>query len=219
MIETLLGLTTPMVVATGLAAGLLVVVGDWRISIAALAVVYGGVAVLVLPLVLPEVAGAKFMVGVLIVCILVLTGGQLNFGRPATVEAAPRSDAPRRPLFEAATSFPFRLAAAVMVGLAAWYLATQPAYVLPGLEAAPAINTASYLLMALGLLKLGLTEEPINAGLGLLVLLLGFELFYAAVEPSLAIMALLAGVEFAIALAVSYLAIGGHRPAETAVSE
>ena len=45
-----------------------------------------------------------------------------------------------------------------------------------------------------------------NAGLGLLTLLTGFELIYAAVEPSLAVVALLAGVDFAVALAVSYLA-------------
>jgi hypothetical protein len=111
------------------------------------------------------------------------------------------------------TNFPFRVAAALMAGAAAWYLATRPGYVLPGLDSLPATNTAALLLMSLGLLNLGLTEEPLNAGMGLLVLLLGFELFYAAVEPSLAVMALLVGVEFSIALAVSYLALVGHRPA------
>jgi len=90
--------------------------------------------------------------------------------------------------------------------VSALYIAGQPNLVLPGLDQAPAINSASYLLMALGLLNLGLTEEPVGAGLGLLTFLLGFETFYAAVEPSLAVVALMAAVEVGIALAVSYLA-------------
>jgi hypothetical protein len=88
----------------------------------------------------------------------------------------------------------------------AFYLSAQRDLMLPGLEARPVLNVASYVLLALGLTSLGLTEEPMNAGMGLLVLVNGFELFYAAVEPSLAVVALLAAVELAIALAVSYLA-------------
>jgi hypothetical protein len=66
---------------------------------------------------------------------------------------------------------------------------------------------AGYLLCGLGLLSLGLSEEPLRAGLSLLTLLSGFELLYVAVESSLAIVALLAVVDFAVALAVSYLAL------------
>jgi hypothetical protein len=78
---------------------------------------------------------------------------------------------------------------------------------------------ASYLLMALGLLGLGLTEEPMNAGMALLTLLNGFELFYAAVEPSLAVVALLAAVAFGIVLAVSFLAGRQYAPTETPVAD
>jgi hypothetical protein len=103
--------------------------------------------------------------------------------------------------------------------VAALYVAAQAAFTLPGLDGEPLLNTASYGLMALGLLNLGLTEEPLKAGMGLLTVLIGFEVFYAAVEPALAIVALLAAVEFAVALAVSYLALvqrGGGEGAETA---
>jgi hypothetical protein len=97
-----------------------------------------------------------------------------------------------------------------MVSVATIYLAGQPQFVLPGLDHNPALNTASYVLMGLGLLNLGLTEEPMNAGMGLLTTLIGFEMFYAAVEPSLAVVALLAGIHFAVALAISYLALLHH---------
>ena len=86
---------------------------------------------------------------------------------------------------------------------------------MPGLDKYPSINTAAYSLMALGLLNLGLTEEPINAGMGLLTLLIGFELFYAVLEPALAVVALLAGVQLGIAVAVSYLALLQHAGPES----
>jgi hypothetical protein len=106
--------------------------------------------------------------------------------------------------------------ATLMFVIAAIYLASQPNMVLPGLQVVPAINNASYLLMALGLLNLGLSEEPMRAGTGLLTLMTGFEIFYAAVEPSLAIIALLAAAEFGVALAVSYLTVLQHsHPGET----
>jgi hypothetical protein len=84
-------------------------------------------------------------------------------------------------------------------------LAGQPNVFLPGLS--PVLKMAGYLLCGLGLFSLGLSEEPMRAGLSLLTLLSGFELLYVVVEPSLAIVALLAGVDFAVALAVSYLAL------------
>ena len=209
MVDSLASLTSPALICLSLAAGLLVVVTDWRLSCVALLAVYASVAVLVAPLVLLEVVAVKVLVGLLVVGILVLTSAQLRFGRPD----GPASPGRRLP-FEASTNFAFRVVAAVMAAAAAWYLAAMAGFVLPGLDGAPATNSAALLLLALGLLNIGLTEEPMNAGMGLLVVFLGFELFYAAVEPSLAVMALLAGVEFAIALSISYLAIVGHRGAE-----
>jgi len=192
---------TPALIAILLAGSLLVVVSDWRPGIVALLVEYVATAVVLSQLVIFEVALVKLIAGLLVVTILVITGWQLNFGRPGVPGAAPWQHR-----FETPTALPFRLMAVVMVVVSALYIAGQPNLVLPGLDQAPAINSASYLLMALGLLNLGLTEEPVGAGLGLLTFLLGFETFYAAVEPSLAVVALMAAVEVGIALAVSYLA-------------
>jgi hypothetical protein len=194
-------LTIPALVALLAAGSLLVVFSDWRAGIAALLLEYAAAAALLTQLVILEVALVKLITGALVVAILTLTGWQLNFGRPAA-PGVPAWQA----RFEVPTALPFRLMAVTMAVVSALYVAGQPQFILPGLDQAPTINAASYLLMALGLLNLGLTEEPLRAGLGLLTLLLGFEIFYAAVEPSLAVVALIAAVELAVALAVSYLA-------------
>ena len=199
-------LLTPALAAMLLAAALLVIVTDWRLSFVALLVEYNGAALLVTQLVLPEVALVKTLVGLLVVTLLAVTGWQAGFG----LGLVPEGDVvpPTRRLgFEVRTGLAFRTLAVLMVAVAAAYIASQPRLALPGLADSPALNTASYVLMGLGLLNLGLTEEPMNAGMGLLTLLIGFEMFYVAVEPSLAVAALLAGVHFAIGLAISYLAL------------
>ena len=206
MATILMALASPVLIALVLAGSLLVVISDWRAGVVALLVEYAGAALLLTQLVIVEVASVKMIAGLLVVAILTLTAWQLNFGRPA-----PLGVAPWQSRLEAPTALPFRLMAVIMVVVSALYVASQPGLVLPGLDQAPALNTASYLLMALGLLNLGLTEEPFGAGMGLLTLLLGFETFYASVEPSLAVVALMAAVELSVALAVSYLAALQHR--------
>ena len=64
------------------------------------------------------------------------------------------------------------------------------------------------LLLSLGLLHLGISEEPFRVGMGLLTALAGFEILYVAVEPSLAVLALMAAVHIGIAIIVSYLVVG-----------
>ncbi len=200
LVSWLLTLALPAVIA---AAAVLAVLDDWRVRLAALAVLYSAAALLVTQLVVRDVAAARLVAGLLVTVILGLTMWQVSFRRP---EAGQARSAGWRHL-ELPTGFAFRLIAALMMLVVAAYLAEQPRLVLPGLRGQPALNTASYMLMALGLLKLGLSEEPMHSGMALLTLLTGFELFYVAVEPSLAIVALLAAVHFAIAVAVSYLTV------------
>ncbi len=195
------------------AGSLLVIGGDWRLGLMALSVEYAAAAVLVAPLVLLEVVAVKLLVGLIVVAILTLTTWQLDFGRP---QGAGGSAWRRR--FKLPTGFAFRAMATLMVAVVATYVASQPGLTLPGLDQFPSVNTAACLLIALGLLNLGLTEEPINAGMALLTLLIGFELFYAALEPALAVVALLAAVQLGIAIAVSYLAMLQHASPESAAS-
>jgi hypothetical protein len=66
----------------------------------------------------------------------------------------------------------------------------------------------------MGLLQLGFQEEPVKVGIGLLTIISGFEVAYTTIEPSLAVMALLATVHLGIAVVVSYLLLigSGEKP-------
>lgn len=199
-------LMTPALVSLLVAAVALVLFDDWRLRLGALAVQYTVAAILVTQGTTLQVALVRLVVGCLVVAILVLTAAQFRPGRSSALPAAaPGIPGTRRE--EVVTGFSFRLMATAMFGIVALYLSGQPNLALPGVAAAPALNIGSYVLLAFGLLSLGLSEEPLRAGTGLLTLLTGFELFYVVVEPSLAVVALLAAAEFGVALAVSYLTV------------
>jgi hypothetical protein len=202
----LTSLTTPALVGLFLATLILVTLVDWRLNLAALAGLFASAAILLAQITVWQVVAARLLVGFLIVVILVLTGQATRFDAPLT-RITVRITVP--------TGFSFRVMTLVLISLTAWYVANQPAFALPGLP--PDLNLASYLLMALGLLKLGLSEEPLNVGVGLFMLLSGFQLFYFVIEPSLAIVGLLAAVELGVALVVSYLAVLWYTPTEEAI--
>ena len=97
----------------------------------------------------------------------------------------------------------FRGIALLLVLLAAGGLGYSNWISVPGLS--PAGVYGSTILLAIGLLHIGLHEEPVRVGAGLLTIMAGFEVVYCAIEPSLAVMALLAAVHLGIAFVVSYL--------------
>ncbi len=97
----------------------------------------------------------------------------------------------------------FRLLATILVTVAAAGFSRANLIGLP--IQPPGAVTASMVLIGLGVLQTGLSEEPLRVGLGLLTMLAGFDLSYSAIEPSVAVMALMASAEVGVALVVSYL--------------
>lgn len=67
-------------------------------------------------------------------------------------------------------------------------------------------------LLAMGLLAIILTRDPLKTGLGLLTFQNGFELLYSLWEPELMITGLLAVGTIIVGLVASYLAIARHLP-------
>jgi len=63
----------------------------------------------------------------------------------------------------------------------------------------------SRLLAGMGLLHLGISAKPFRVVLGLLTVLAGFEILYAAVESSTLVAALLSAINLSLALAGAYL--------------
>jgi hypothetical protein len=194
--------TTPAIVGLVITASLIVVIRDWRFSLAALLGQYVLVGLLLTRLIQPQVAVIKVLIGALVCVVLYLTARLADVSEREQ-EVAEDSRLPLRVIRggPSLADFAFRLFATLFVGLAVYSLSRR--YPLP--EVPSDIGLACYWLASLGLLVLMLTEEPLKAGMGLLTLIVGFELFYSALEHSLSVAGFLGIANFLIALAIAYL--------------
>jgi hypothetical protein len=201
--------TTSATISVMFTGGVIVIIKDWRASLLAMEIQYIIVGLLLASEIRMELALIKTLVGTLLCLILYLTARAVDWSRRAPLEAAPEdagSDAaPRAALAQSVlpTEFPFRLLAAALVMFVAYGAALS--FPLP--DVGDAISLASYALAALGLLAMGLTDEPFKAGLGLLTFVSAFELFYTILEPSLTVVGFLGLSNFLIALAIAYLVV------------
>jgi hypothetical protein len=192
----------PAVAGLLITAGILVVSRDWRLNVIALTVQYFFVVLLLTRQIHLEVAAVKGLVGWLICMVFYLTERRADaLERPAgTEESAPAQRWLRWAMSARAS---FSLLAVILITVAAYTAALR--IPLPETEVPRDITLACYILAGLGLLLIGISESPMQVGLGLLTFLSGFDLFYVAIEPSLAVAGLLGGVSFLIALAAAYL--------------
>ncbi|MCP4140760.1 MAG: hypothetical protein GY755_10800 [Chloroflexi bacterium] len=101
----------------------------------------------------------------------------------------------------------FRILSAMLIFLLVASTAPSIPKLLPGIGL-PEV-TGSLILMTMGLLMLGLTTQPLRVVIGLLTLLAGFEILYAAVENATLVAALLAVINLGLALVGSYLLLAG----------
>jgi hypothetical protein len=207
----------PAVYVVLLMAVIIVMAWDWRVTLLALLVQYLTAGLLFVDVLDPRLAVVKVLVGLFVCLILYITARQVNYGRlPSDVmpEEAVGLGLERQVRvgpYLLPTSLPFRFFAAIMIVLAAWVLAQRPTFQLPALADTLAyLNLAVYGLAGLGLLGMGLTADPWRAGLGMLLFLTGFELFYSALEQSVTMLALLAVVTLLITLFIAYLTQARH---------
>ncbi len=218
-VERISALAAPPAVGVLIVAlGLVLVARRWLFQVLGMALMYFVVGVLHTQVIRPEVVLVKLLIGVVICLALGVTGqaaaglvtrddkgGDGNESKRETEGAAPPSwwrnlfrrlprwsdDAPLRAL---------ALGAALLVAYAGSLRFPLP-------QVPPLVGLACYLLGVVGLFLAGMAEEPLGAGLGLLVFLSGFDLFFGALEPSLVVAGLLGLVQFLITLAVAYLAL------------
>lgn len=191
----------PAVVGILVTAGLLVISRDWRVNVIALAAQYFFVVLLLTRQIRLEVAAVKGLIGWMICTVFYLTERQ-----GSTIErtlATEGTSPPQRQRWVVSARASSCLLAAMLIAVVAYAAALR--FPLP--EIPSDITLACYLLAGLGLLLIGLSDAPLQVGLGLLTFLSGFDLFYVALEPSLAVAGLLGAVSFIIALAVAYLRI------------
>lgn len=165
----------------------LIVVDRPGIQIAILAVQYAAVAWLS-SLALPsQVAAVKVVAGMITCGVLALT-----------VAGSRRED-------ETGSGRAFRVIAAILIMGAAIGIGRTNWMRIPDIQ--PEAIMAAAILLSMGLLQLGLFRDPLRVCIGIITLLSGFEIAYAVIEPSLAILALLASVHIGLAMVVSYLTL------------
>ncbi|MEM7116245.1 MAG: hypothetical protein AAF614_27660 [Chloroflexota bacterium] len=207
----------PAVYLVMITAVIIMIAWDWRIVLFALAAHYLLTGLLFVDVLDPRLAIVKVLVGLFVCLIMYITARQVNLGKlPPDVlseEAAELHQEQRfavGPLRIPAT-LPRRLILAPLMITAVFFLGQQPEYALPLLdETLGHFQLAIYTLIGMGLLGMALTTEPWQAGIGLLLVLTGFELFYIVVNQALLSLALFASVNLAVAVVVAYLT-QGHR--------
>ena len=187
-----------------LAALVIVVVWDWRVALMALALHYLAAGLLFVEVLDPRLTIVKVVVGWFVCLILYLGVRQASWAQRLTAVAPAGQEQATRPARRQLSSGAlFRIFLGLMVALAALTLSQRPGYQLPAVP--PATDLAVYGLLGMGLLGVSQTTEPLKAGMSLLLLMTGFELFYNTVEQSVAMLALLAGAHLVLALVISYL--------------
>ena len=196
---------TALAVCAGVLGGALILVEDRRLSLGLLAGTYLTAALLAALTQPVLLAAARLGAGLMAVAILWVTLNSLGW-------AQPRARGPGA----LPSGLAFRAITVLLVLIAAVGLSLRPAGALQSVPVERALG--AMLLIAMGLLHLGISEEPFRIGAGLLTALAGFELAYSALEPSLAVGALLASVHLGLALVVSYVlaAVEGPVPEERA---
>jgi hypothetical protein len=178
------------------------------LNLIALAVQYFFVALLMTQVIRLEMAAVKALIGWLICLAFYLTEQQ---AKSLTRASGERSDLSLQGWFEArldgwrrqgiSVRAGFGFMAAVVVSVGAY--AARSALPLP--QVPEGFVLACYLLGGLGILLLGLSQDPLRVGVGMLMFLSGFDLFYVVLEPSLVVTGLLGSISFVIALGMAYL--------------
>lgn len=197
-----------------LSALIVIVLWDWRVTVLALALQYLAVGLLYIDVLDPRLAIVKVLVGWFICLMLYFTARQINGGRlpqDAKREGAVPARRDRRIRlgpFSLPSNAPFRVFVGLMVALVALTIAGQPGFRLPA--ASEAMNVAIFGLGSLGLVGLSLTTEPLQAGMGLLLFMSGFQLYYNSLEQSVAMLVFLAIGDLVLTLAIAYLTQSHH---------
>jgi hypothetical protein len=183
---SLVGIATILALLT--AVGLFLA-RDWRVLCLLLPLEYGLIAVASTSFLPLHLAYLKFVVGLFVTLILLVTVWQIH-GRVALKGAGQQSF-----VMWLAVSI---MATAVVGGLAWWFNEGQPTV---GFW----LNWLTGALLILGLLRFLTSTSPLYLGVGLLLILSGFELFYLSWNQSLLMVGFFALANLLSALATAYL--------------
>ena len=209
---------TPAAAGIVMTSLLLIILRDWHWSLIALTVQYLLCAWILTqvfePDIAPALAAIKIMTWMIICLVLYLSARQVDWGSPRRSNRDPEgadritSQDLKVGHWVLPTNVLFRLLVGIMITITIIFTVNRGDLALPGLP--PHINLASVSLMVMGLLALGLTEEPLKAGMGLLTVMSGFGLYYHSMEQGITVITFLIVVDFMIVAISSYLTVAHH---------
>jgi hypothetical protein len=189
-------MSLPAVLLVGLSAALVVVVRDWRLAILSFAVFSASISLLLTQVIPTEWALLHVIVGALISIMLLMSGSQLR----ATHLALPSREW-RWP--QMASLSPFRT---LTIALAAFaYFSLREHITLPITNSA--LQDAVLWPLIVGLLGLGMHEEPLHAGLSLLIMLAGFCVLIFSLSQHQILVGLIEAWQLLLGLAIAYLTV------------
>jgi hypothetical protein len=199
----------PMLVGLIVTSSVIVVARDWRFWLWALLIQYGLVSVIHLRALAPQLALLKFVASALVCPMLYWAARWVETERAhkAQVEreriAEQEGTVPLPPLPwpVRSTHWTFRLLAVLLLGIVLYSVSRSIALPFVDADIAP----VCIWLWLVGLLILVLTPEPFPAGIALLSLIAGFDLFFDALSPGLMGTGMLAALQLLTGFAISYL--------------
>lgn len=194
MIITLAWIAVLVIVFTSVG---LLLARDWRWSIILLAVQFLGMFVLTLQHWPLGMASVKVVAGWMSAAVLGMTRSGL------TGEEAEEETTWHRGRL-------FRLFVAGIVLLIAAVVTPDVDTVMA--DAGFPVTHGSLVLIGMGLLHLGISTRVLRVTIGLMTVLSGFEVLYAAVEGSVLVAALLAIINLGLALVGAYLMVASDQP-------
>jgi hypothetical protein len=189
-------MSLPAVVLMALAAAIMVIARDWRIVLFAYGLLSTMLALLLSQAVPTEWALLQAIVGGLVAVMLFLSARQLRWAR--LPGASPDN---RWPQLASLTSF--RCLAVVLAIIA--FLVIRGRIQFP--EVNPLFRDAILWLAMMGITGLALHEEPLHAGLALLMVLSGTLLLLYSLMQSRMIVGLIEAWQLLLGLAISYLTV------------
>lgn len=185
-----------VVILIWFASILLLTSRDWRVQLAVLAFHYLAAFWLITRHLPFAMASAKLVAGWMVVASLGMT-------RISLIQIEEQGSLRAQDRF-----FPLTLAGVVAVVTAC--ASPRIEAIIPGIGL-PVI-AGSLLLVGTGLMQLGITSNILRIILGLLSMLMGFEIVYSAVESSILVAGLLALTNLALGLVGSYLLMAEAAP-------
>lgn len=193
-LSILIGL--PSVYVAGAAAAVVIVARDWRAALYGYALVSVMLALLLSQVIPAEWALQQAIIGGMVAVMLYLSAGQLR-GHRSRYQSAEL----RWPQMASLTSF--RLLAVALIG--GIFIVARDNIKLPLIE--PVLRDAFLWLVLIGLLGLALHEEPLHAGLSLLIVLGGSQLFLFTLTQQRVLVGIMQGGQLLLGLAVAYLVL------------